>query len=107
MRIAIISDVHGNFAALDAVNADLARHDPDLVIHLSDVVVLGPRLGMVGPRAGCQVIDRRGAQITAPRILDRHPQAEGMAPAIRVLAQGLGLSLPEQPFIAAHTDTLL
>jgi hypothetical protein len=30
-----------------------------------------------------------------------------MAPAIRFLAQGLGLSLPEEPFIAAHTDTLL
>jgi hypothetical protein len=62
---------------------------------------------MVGPRAGCQVIHRRGGQITALRILNRHPQAEGMAPAIRFLAQGLGLSLHEEPFIAAHTDTLL
>jgi hypothetical protein len=32
---------------------------------------------------------------------------EGMAPAIRFLAHGLGLSLHEEPFIAAHTDTLL
>jgi hypothetical protein len=32
---------------------------------------------------------------------------EGMAPAIPFLAQGLGLSLHEEPFIAAHTDTLL
>jgi hypothetical protein len=62
---------------------------------------------MARPRAGCQVIDRRGGQITTPRILDCHPQAEAMAPAIRFLAQGLGLSLHEKPFIAAHTDTLL
>ena len=32
---------------------------------------------------------------------------EGMAPAIRFLAHGLGLSLHEEPFIAAHTDTAL
>ena len=43
MRIAIVSDIHGNLAALDAVSADLARHDPDLVIHLGDLAVLGPR----------------------------------------------------------------
>jgi hypothetical protein len=49
----------------------------------------------------------RSGQITAPRILDRHRQAEGMAPAIRFLAHGLGLSLHEEPVIAAHTHTLL
>src|SRR5918912_491056 len=50
MRIAIVSDIHGNLAALDAVSADLARHDPDLVIHLGDVVVLGPRPAAVVDR---------------------------------------------------------
>ena len=29
MRIAIVSDIHGNLAALDAVSADLALHRPD------------------------------------------------------------------------------
>ena len=43
MRIAIVSDIHGNLAALDAVSADLAQHDPNLVIHLGDLAVLGPR----------------------------------------------------------------
>jgi putative phosphoesterase len=43
MRIAIVSDIHGNLAALDAVSADLAQHDPDLIIHLGDLAVLGPR----------------------------------------------------------------
>lgn len=31
----------------------------------------------------------------------------GMAPAMRFLGHGLGLSLHEEPFIAAHTDTAL
>ena len=30
-----------------------------------------------------------------------------MAPAMRFLGHGLGLSLHEEPFIAAHTDTPL
>src|SRR5918911_2969051 len=50
MRIAIVSDIHGNLVALDAVSADLARHDPDLVIHLGDVAVLGPRPAAVVDR---------------------------------------------------------
>jgi putative phosphoesterase len=37
MRIAIISDVHGNLTALDAVLADLRRQKPDLVFHGGDI----------------------------------------------------------------------
>jgi predicted phosphodiesterase len=33
MRMAIISDVHGNLTALDAVLADLRRQRPDVVFH--------------------------------------------------------------------------
>jgi putative phosphoesterase len=50
MRIAIISDVHGNLTALDAVLADLRRQQPDLVFHGGDL-----------PYGGCnpaEVIDR-------------------------------------------------
>lgn len=42
MRIALISDIHGNLAALDAVLADIARHAPDKVICLGDVAANGP-----------------------------------------------------------------
>src|SRR4029077_18692893 len=35
--IAIISDVHGNLTALDAVLADLRRQKPDLVFHGGDL----------------------------------------------------------------------
>jgi len=42
-RIAIVSDIHGNLAALDAVVADLQRWAPDLVVQGGDLVIGGPR----------------------------------------------------------------
>jgi len=43
MRLAIISDIHGNLTALEAVIADLKTASPDLVVHGGDLVVGGPR----------------------------------------------------------------
>jgi predicted phosphodiesterase len=37
MRIAIISDIHGNLTALDAVLADLRQQKPDVVLHGGDL----------------------------------------------------------------------
>jgi predicted phosphodiesterase len=37
MRIAIVSDVHGNLTALEAVAADLNRTKPDFVLHGGDL----------------------------------------------------------------------
>jgi putative phosphoesterase len=42
-RIALLSDIHGNIAALDAALADVRREAPDLVAVLGDYVVNGPR----------------------------------------------------------------
>ncbi|SDG49961.1 metallophosphoesterase family protein [Pelagibacterium luteolum] len=41
MRLAVISDVHGNALALEAVLADIDRHDVDAVLNLGDHFV-GP-----------------------------------------------------------------
>jgi predicted phosphodiesterase len=49
MRIAIISDVHGNLTALDAVLADLRQQKPDLILHGGDIPY-----GGCNP---CEVID--------------------------------------------------
>jgi putative phosphoesterase len=38
MKIAVLADIHGNVAALDAVLADLGHRKPDLVVDLGDRV---------------------------------------------------------------------
>lgn len=43
MRIAIISDIHGNFIALQAVLADIKLQNVDEIICLGDIVTLGPQ----------------------------------------------------------------
>jgi predicted phosphodiesterase len=43
MRIALISDIHGNLVSLDAVLADLERQRVDQVVCLGDVASLGPQ----------------------------------------------------------------
>ena len=43
MRIAFVSDIHGNLAALDAVIADIARRQVDQVVNLGDMLS-GPLL---------------------------------------------------------------
>jgi putative phosphoesterase len=43
VRIAIVSDVHGNLNALDAVLDDLGPQQPDLVLHGGDLALHGPR----------------------------------------------------------------
>ena len=43
MRVAIVSDVHGNLTAFDAVLADIERRAPDLVLHGGDLALMGAR----------------------------------------------------------------
>src|SRR5438270_2203392 len=37
MRIAIVSDIHGNHTAFEAVLADLRKTSPDLILHGGDL----------------------------------------------------------------------
>jgi predicted phosphodiesterase len=43
VRVAVVSDIHGNLTALEAVVADLRRRAPDLVVHGGDLALMGPR----------------------------------------------------------------
>jgi len=42
MKIAILSDIHGNLPALQAVAADIERWQPDLVVVNGEIVNAGP-----------------------------------------------------------------
>ena len=42
MRIALISDIHANIVALEAVMKAIKRHSPDMILSLGDQVNLGP-----------------------------------------------------------------
>lgn len=50
MRAAVVSDVHGNLTALDAVVDDLARREVDTVVHGGDLALAGAQ--------GAEVVDR-------------------------------------------------
>lgn len=43
MRVAVFSDVHGNFAALDAVLEDIARQGVDTAVFAGDLCLVGPQ----------------------------------------------------------------
>lgn len=43
MRIAVISDVHGNLHALEAICKDIKNESPDSVVFLGDLIMSGPR----------------------------------------------------------------
>lgn len=61
MRLAVISDIHGNLPAFDAVLADLdALGGADLVWHLGDYIAFGPYVGAIIDRVRGQ-IDALGA----------------------------------------------
>jgi predicted phosphodiesterase len=43
MRIAVISDIHGNAYALDAALADMASQGVDQIVCLGDAIQWGPQ----------------------------------------------------------------
>ena len=45
MKIAVLSDIHGNFTALQKVMEDIAKQQPDEIYSLGDQIGFYPRLG--------------------------------------------------------------
>lgn len=83
MRIAIVSDIHGNLTALEAVIADIRKHSPDLVLqggdlpyggsHPAEVMDKVAELGWPGVVGNTDEVlwSRRGLekmQFTAPKL---------------------------------------
>lgn len=63
LTIAVLSDIHGNVAALEAVLADIATRRPDRLWVAGDLLLGGPRPAEVVARL--QDLERAGAHIVA------------------------------------------
>jgi len=61
LRLALVSDIHGNIAALDAVLADIKKQRPERIAVLGDHVFHGPHPGEVVDRL--RALESDGAQI--------------------------------------------
>jgi putative phosphoesterase len=61
MRIAVLGDVHGNVAALEAALLDIAPHRPDRLVVTGDLVLNGPRPTETVRRVA--ELDRAGALV--------------------------------------------
>jgi predicted phosphodiesterase len=109
MRIALISDIHGNAVALDAALADIARDGADAIICLGDVAVLGPQPREVLARLralGCpNVLGNGDAELLNPSPADaadeaaRHMQEIGLWCAAQ-------LSPDDKAFLGAFQPTV-
>ena len=93
MRVAVVSDIHGNLPALEAVVADLAETEPDQV-------VLGGDLALGGPHAS-EVVDRI-RELGWPSVLGNTDAALSGLESIPQAARGGFI-----PKVAAHTSKIL
>lgn len=79
MRLAIISDVHGNLVALEAVLADIAQRAPDAIVNLGDCAT-----SPLWPRETVQLLDT----LALPTVRGNHdrwlvePPPDGISPTI-------------------------
>ena len=90
MRLAVISDIHGNLPALQAVLADIARQGVDQTVNLGDILS-GPLLPAAARGLGRNVLQlnsalspgaframneqcRRGTEIAEPTPVGTRPR---------------------------------
>ncbi len=93
MRVAIVSDVHGNLTAFDAVLGDIERRAPDLVLHGGDLALMGPQPAEVVDRV--RELGWQGVVGNTDEALwqaDEQSRQEQLAPALGAL---LGLIFGE------------
>ncbi|MFC3078768.1 metallophosphoesterase family protein [Phenylobacterium terrae] len=93
MRLALISDLHGNLTALEAALADIARRSVDRIVCLGDVASDGPQPRQVLERLrglGCPVImGNADAQLVGLDPIDFPPEMQVFADSARWAASEL------------------
>ncbi len=86
MRIAVLSDIHGNLTALEAVLADLRQTSPDVVFHGGDLADSGSSpaevLDYIHDRGWAGVMGNTDQMLVAPASLDEFADA---SPAPRAI----------------------
>jgi putative phosphoesterase len=79
MRVALISDLHGNQVALDAVLADAREGGVDRIVCLGDVATLGPRPSAVLSRLaelGCDcILGNHDEFLLDPELIRKYSEA--------------------------------
>lgn len=90
MRIAIVSDIHGNLAALEAVISDLKQMSPDLVLQGGDLVASGHRpaevIDCIRELGWAGVHGNTDEMLWAPeKIAELVPRAPKIRPLLEVL----------------------
>lgn len=104
MRIAIVSDIHGNLTALEAVVADLRQTSPDLVLHGGDLadggaspVEIVDRIRDLGWRG---VVGNTDEMLFRPQALtefsNRSPDMQPLLGAIEEMAVATRAALGEE-----------
>ena len=68
MRVAVVSDIHGNLHALEAVLEAVDHDEPDELWCLGDVVGYGPR-----PNECCRLVRDRVEDLRREVPKDSHP----------------------------------
>lgn len=86
MRLALISDVHGNEVALEAVLADIERTGADHIVCLGDVATLGPSPGAVIRRLrslGCPcILGNHEGFLLEPKLLHAYTKVPVIVEAV-------------------------
>ncbi len=109
MKIAIISDMHGNCFALDAVLADLTRHPTDSIVCLGDAIQGGPQPAQTVARLrelACPVVmgNADAWMLTGEETCSEGPATERQM-AIRAWSLSQ-LSAEDREFIASFQPTI-
>ncbi len=86
MKVAVIADIHGNLAALQAVLAALAEDKPDQIVCLGDVAATGPQ-----PRESLNLLQQVGCPTVMGNadafLLRPEPTASGAGDDVRRIAE--------------------
>ena len=91
-RVAVLTDVHGNAFALEAVLNDIRQHSPDLIVNLGDQV-----WGQADPLRALELQRSLGAVEVRGNNDERLVMpAEALDPALRPLQTWLAQQLPRE-----------